>query len=219
MAAKSVLPIASIPQAFSAVARLTDAESDGLKALTETGRSFWPLDQQIKDYCSKSTLSKEDVESILSILRFVYDRLGELDGEDRSSAVKVVVEENLEEDIDNDSLKIIVDRLNSLLLLSEKHGKFQKLYRLERGFLPIAAQFETLVDLRPDFDADATEIVGFIPIVSMRIRTTSSDPALRNFSFTIPLEKIAALTKSVERMNAKLSILSTRLANDPPVKK
>lgn len=201
------------------IARLTPEEASALQSFLGSERSFWPTDELSDQFCATAHLIRSDADTIVSILRFVYDRLGDRRGEEREAAIKAVAADNREDDLDDSAFAELVDRLSGLLAYSEIHEKFRKLHRLERGFLPIASNFETLVDLRPDFDEKATDIVNFIPVVSMRIKTLSNDPALRNFSFTLPLEQVAALTKCVDRMNAKLGVLNARLATDPPAKK
>ncbi|TIR15327.1 MAG: hypothetical protein E5X34_29420 [Mesorhizobium sp.] len=217
--AKSILPITSIAEAFTTIARLTPEEAQALQSFLGSERSFWPSDEVSDQFCVTANLIRSDADTILSIVKFIYDRLAERRGEERDAAIKAVAADHREDDLTDQEFSTLVDRLLGLLAYSEIHEKFRKLHRLERGFLPIASNFETLVDLRPDFDDSATDIVNFIPVVSMRIKTSSNDPSLRNFSFTLPLEQVAALTKCVDRMNAKLGILNARLATDPPAKK
>ncbi|MFA6033022.1 MAG: hypothetical protein WC889_09000 [Myxococcota bacterium] len=198
-----VLPLATLPQAFSLIESLKDDQFDALVRLIASPRSFSPPEADISGLANELEITAKDVEALLGALHFLYERLSELplvDGS-RDAAITELARE-IKDDISPTSP--LPSRLSKLLLRSEAHDHFKKIFRLERGFLPSAISFESLVDMRPDFNDDLSEIRGYIPVISYNVRTNSSNPQLRSLTINIPVDKVDDFIKSVERLKAKI---------------
>jgi hypothetical protein len=115
----------------------------------------------------------------------------------------------LDKEVHWDSKKDEVQRRLELLLKNtDIHQRFREIKRLQSGFLPNAVGVSTFVDLRPDFGpGDKLSIIGYLPIVQVRISTDSGDPSEKSLVFQMNEDALVEFRKAIERAEAKLATL------------
>lgn len=94
-------------------------------------------------------------------------------------------------------------------LLSEAGGiaRARKINRLKTGILQTAYQFETFLDLRPDYSPDCSQVFPMIPMVIFRVRTHGDGEEDKSLSFQIDLKTLRELQASIKRVETKLETL------------
>ncbi|QDU22460.1 hypothetical protein [Urbifossiella limnaea] len=92
-----------------------------------------------------------------------------------------------------------------------------KLRGLETGPLPHLHSFRTVCDLRPVYNADATDIVTYLPLVTMcmTIHKSMSDD-FEEVSVLLSEDDIDDIRDALDRLDQKLSLLKHRHQLDAP---
>lgn len=206
VARSTVVPLSSMHDVVSAIGQMDDEQYHRLLAAIGS-QSFYFRESSLPVLAASIGITVPDLKNILDVLRFAFQRLGELSGDDERRLADIAeFVDSLQgyDDLAADSA-VVKQRLAELLRPSDVHRSREKISRLEAGFLPDLTNISTFVDLRPNFDNDLNEIDGFLPVVTLNIQTNSSNPLIRSITLNLPLSSIEEVISSVERLNRKVT--------------
>lgn len=202
-AVMSVLePLASIPK-------------DMFDVLLNEVRSPIAFDAS-KERCEKLadriSIKAEQIGMLLNVLKALYSRLKSIEaiGGSRAPLLDDFVDEMAaDEDYDNiENISIIKSRLLEILTVNNNIDSATKIERLKNGFIDSAVTFSTFVDLRPNFDdSNRDKIIGFVPMVQMRIQTNSKSDNNRNIVLQINQKTLFNLKKIISETEEKLNAI------------
>ncbi len=85
----------------------------------------------------------------------------------------------------------------------------RKRQELSRGLALTAASVRTFCDARPVFDLERSEIVEFLPVVTMRVRCTNGVGEVRDLVFELPTDVLESLTEELKTVGRKLKVLES----------
>ena len=208
-------PPDSIGAALLPIASLSETEFHILNDEISGRRSFALPPKKVKDLVRDVPTIGANITFTLGALSFLYNRL-----ETYRDAVPIaeVVNQIIAEidNISDEQRQTLQQRLGVLLTENESYEDFKRTESLERGFLPNAVSFKSLVDLRPDFGGveDDLEFNGFLKTVQFRIRTDSDLPNIREFVFQLSEEALDEMQQALGRARAKLEAIEDMTALD-----
>jgi hypothetical protein len=114
---------------------------------------------------------ESDVLNLLQSLDFLYDRCREWETGDEGFGAPLrsfLRATRLWGALGADA-ESVFDRLTKLLQPNPTLEHTRKLRWLRTGILETAVEFASLVDLRPDFSEDRSEVHGLVPVVLVRV--------------------------------------------------
>ncbi|MBR0828737.1 hypothetical protein JQ596_24680 [Bradyrhizobium manausense] len=207
----SITPPGALDAALAPLAELSDFEFQGLLFATSKPRSFLLSSKELKGLREQIPSVASNLPFLLSALSFLYSRidaLGEV-SEPFDQVIARLVDELDFQMLDAQKKATIQKRLEELLKKNPGFGRFQKILRLQDGFIPNATRFRSMVDLRPDFGEsdDSLEYKGVITTIQFRVVTDSSNPSLQEMIFQVNEEVLEDLRKAVDRAQKKIALL------------
>ena len=207
------IPTMSLPTSLGAaiapIAVLTDDEFTTLARATSTPRSFSLKPKDIKELSAEVATLATNLPYALSALSFLYSRLDPYRDKAPWEAIIEKVVEDFDVECNEDQREVLKLRLGQLLETNPGFASFRKAQRLQKGFLPNAVSFRSMVDLRPDFGGDENiRFDGLLKIIQFRITTDSDDRDDNEFVFQLNEEALLEMEKAIARARDKLRALS-----------
>jgi transcriptional regulator with XRE-family HTH domain len=193
------------------VSELNDAEFTILSEEIR-GRSAFDNDKErVEDLARKIGLSKETISLLINGLAFLYRQLhvARDAGADLAALLPEIIKSIASEELADEPG--VVSRLATLLQKNENTEQWEKAQRLRKGFLNNATEFATLVDARPNFSPDRTQLIGFVPIIQLRLRTDSDQPDQRSLVVQLDPRALKRLRRAVDLAEKKLDVLTSQL--------
>jgi hypothetical protein len=161
------------------------------------------------DYVQRQRASnKEEGVAVLSELTsFVRSASEDRETRDAASRIAAFLEANR-------------DRLGMLFSELPSYVHFDKVRDLESGPLPHLGSFRAYCDLRPVYDADADEILGCFPVITLSMLTHCVESGeMREVLVQMTEADLAEFRKQFKRLDKKLAKLKARFPDLTPAPK
>jgi hypothetical protein len=215
-----VIPPASLGQALRPLCDLSDDEFSALMGAVSGPRSFSLPKEDLDLLRSKIPALAANVRFLLAALSFLNSHIARVleSGMLFSDAIRAAVDD-LDKDADwQESKDKVRSRLALLLQPTERHKRFEKVQKLQSGFIPNALSFATFIDLRPDFgDGEELSLHGYLPVIQFRINTDSPGPEGKRLICQMSEDALIELKKVIERAESKLAMLRKQSVLAPQI--
>lgn len=207
----SVLPPTSLAQILLLISNLNDEQFRALKTASSGARSF-ELSQAVKERLSSGMqLPVDTISYVMSALSFLYRQMKPSASDSADSwqeKVESVVEDLRLAEAKDANPELLKIRISELLQYNKNHELHMKVARLEEGFIASVLSASSFVDLRPSFNAERTELDGFVPIVQMCIVTDSPKSSETQLVFQMDIQGLGVLKKAIADIDKKIDLLT-----------
>ncbi len=211
-----LVPPSSFEGLFAPIAAASEEQFANFLAAVNSRKGFRDEDKRCDELSKILDISSSDVGILLNVLRGIYIRFRSL--EKRGASFDDLFGSFVKEGLGQDKVELetpdnsnqLVVRLSKLFQKSESLDEAEKLNRLRKGFLDGAVTFSSFVDLRPNYTDDRKKIVGYLPIVQLRISTDSDDASKQNTVFHLDSKAIDELAETIEDIKLKMKALANR---------
>ena len=205
---KRQIPPNSVDGFLIAIADLTKSAYDALSSAIAT-EGFDDAPGRVELLATSTGMSRKTAQGVLVTLRQIYD-FAHADAntdEQASSEIRDVVYSLEYVKEEPDEAERVITCIMPLLRKNERIEQARKLVRLKRGFLKKARGFDTLIDIRPEFNVDRTQLLSLIPLIQFRIRTDAPAASDREYVFQIDIADLDKLAEAVKLAMKKLEVL------------
>jgi hypothetical protein len=208
----TITPPSTLDEALAPILELSQSEFDHLVNATSSARSFSLRPDAIEQLKIELPNVANNLPFLLGALSFLYSQIDKLrEGRETFDAIIAKLVDELSFDkSDDEERKQFEARLSILLAKNEPYGKFRKVERLQKGLVPNATSFKSMVDLRPDFgDSEDMSFDGLITVVQFQVSTDATKNSQKEFLFQLSEESLLDLRKAVERAEEKIKKLKS----------
>jgi hypothetical protein len=221
---KSLLPPQTVLEVLMPIASMDNSVFEELKRELSSVNPFSDSAEHRVEISSRLKLNIAHLEALFAVLDGLFLRVRELDTPtdelddlisdyiDRLSKTDDGAERRKPKELE--TLKSRVSQLFKETLPSIQKAK--KTARLKLGFLRNAKQFDTFVDVRPDFaDKKYERIDGWVEVVQFRITTDAVAGLERQIVFQCDEASLNELKTRVDEAQTKLRTLKAFMSDKP----
>jgi hypothetical protein len=145
-------------------------------------------------------LPKKNVHGLLNVLNQIY-KIAHGNDNDTDQAVAEVGDlvlslEHVKRGTELN--KKIIERIQPLLVKNASVEQAAKIAKIKRGYTRNAVSFDTLVELRPEFDSERAVLLSLIPAIQFQIRTDATSVSDRDIVFQLDAEALSDLAEVID---------------------
>jgi hypothetical protein len=209
---RSVLPPSSLAEILRVLSDLNETEYAELRAAVGGDKPFASDEDTNKQLAPKVGLSALNLTALLGVLKFLYDRLEDDLPSDvsRSDGIDLILKQVLVFKDDAKNYNAVHSRLTSLLSYNEAYTKFQKVKRLERGFIANLLEANTFLDIRPSISKDRKEIEGTVNVFQLNLITDSNNETLSDITIQLTRKSMKLLIDALDDLKKKDELVSSK---------
>jgi hypothetical protein len=211
-----ILPPSSMAELVQIIADIDDVAFEALSRAIASERSFTPEEAEVDELLPLVKLPKEILSYLFAGLSFLNDRVQDDAGGSNQleDSVETLIEQLklFRDDISKkDELK---RRLLKLFSPNKSHELYQKVKRLQKGFIPNLVEVKTFVDVRPSISKDRSQIDGFINLFQLCIVTDADIRSERKIVIQLTRKSLNTLRDALDDLVTKDELVASKLKFD-----